>query len=77
MSQTDIYNFMRNLRLTKDDKFYTSKEIERMMARNHIKVSNISDKLTRLWWYNFIEKAQNLRKGKGKMYNRRLFRAIL
>ena len=77
MCQTEIYNFLRDLRATGDNNYYTAMDIQRLMKRAGREVSpkRFHDKLTRLWWFGFIEKTKTLRRVKGNPYSRRQFRA--
>ena len=78
MCQIEIYNFMRDLRATGDNNYYTAMEIHKLMktAGREISERRFHEKLTRLWWFKFIEKKEGLNnKIRGNPYSRRQFRA--
>jgi len=77
MCQIQIYNFLRDLRATRDEKYYIATEVYDMMKKLHKEITyrKFSYKLTMLLHFGFLEKASSLRLTKGRMYNRVQYRA--
>ena len=77
MCQITILNFMQELRKSGDMAFYTCAEIMQKMTQAGQPQNNKSfhEKVTRLWWFGFLEKSEELKNGKGKLYNKRMFRS--
>lgn len=78
MSQREVYDFLKRLRETGDDRYYTVRNIRDMLQKEGtITAANgsLSNDLTQLWWYGFVEKADCLGLGPGKLLERRQFRS--
>lgn len=76
MCQYDIYSFLSELRKSGDHDYYTVSDIQtKMKQAGHKHINNIHEKVTRLWWFGFLDKSERLKNGKEKLYNRRMFRA--
>lgn len=59
MGQQEVYELLKNKRLSGDDRFFSIAEIRRMVIEQHSNtnsVENVSRSLERLWFWGILEK---------------------
>ena len=61
MGQQEVYELLKNRRLSGDDRFFSIKEVRKMVIESHSNtnsVETVSRSLERLWYWGLIEKRQ-------------------